>query len=167
MSRAGSARQSPPANFSSRGPSHLYNDSMIRYLAVDHGTKRIGLAVGDSQTKLSAPILGLAGSGSLERDAGAVLAAAKEYDADAFVIGLPLNMDDTEGPQARIVREFGRTLERLSGLPVHFVDERLSTESAREKLQDSDLTRKKRKARLDGLAAQAILQEFLDRDCST
>lgn len=137
---------------------------MVRYLGVDHGVKRIGLAVGDSQTKLCAPILGVAGRNSVEEDAKAVLTAAREYDADAFVVGLPLNMDDSEGPQARLAREFGRALERISGLPVHFVDERLTTEAAREKLQGTELTRKKRKARLDGVAAQSILQEFLDQD---
>ncbi len=135
---------------------------MLRYMGVDHGAKRIGLAVGDSETKLAAPVLGVAGSGAAESDARAVQSAAREYDADAFVLGLPLNMDDSEGPQARLVREFGDALKRLSGLPVHYWDERLSSESAREKMIGGELTRKKRKARIDGLAAQAILQEFLD-----
>lgn len=135
---------------------------MPRYMAIDHGAKRIGLAVGDSETNLAAPVLGVPGSGSPEQDARAVLAASKEYGADEFVVGLPLNMDDSEGPQARIVREFGDALERLSGLTVHYFDERLSSETAREKMIGGDLTRKKRKARLDGLAAQAILQEFLE-----
>jgi putative holliday junction resolvase len=137
---------------------------MVRYMAIDHGAKRIGLAVGDTETKLAAPVLGVSGTGTPDADARAVLAAAREYDADAFVLGLPLNMDDSEGPQARLVREFGDALERLSGLPVHYFDERLSSETAREKMIGGDLTRKKRKARLDGLAAQAILQEFLDSD---
>ncbi len=135
---------------------------MPRYMAIDHGAKRIGLAVGDTETKLAAPVLGVPGAGAPAADARAVLAAAREYDAGAFVLGLPLNMDDSEGPQARLVREFGDALERLSGLPVHYFDERLSSETAREKMVGGDLTRKKRKARLDGLAAQAILQEFLD-----
>ena len=135
---------------------------MPRYMAIDHGVKRIGLAVGDTETNLAAPVLGVPGSGSPQQDARAVLAAAKEYGADAFVVGLPLNMDDSEGPQARIVREFGDALEQVSGLPVHYFDERLSSETAREKMIGGDLTRKKRKARLDGLAAQAILQEYLE-----
>jgi putative Holliday junction resolvase len=131
-------------------------------MAIDHGVKRIGLAVGDTETNLAAPVLGVPGSGSPQQDARSVLAAAKEYGADAFVLGLPLNMDDSEGPQARIVREFGDALERLSGLHVHYFDERLSSETAREMLMPAELTRKKRKARLDGIAAQAILQEFLE-----
>lgn len=135
---------------------------MPRYLGIDHGSKRIGLAVGDSETRLAAPVLGVPGSGAAEADARAVMAAGADFDADAFVLGLPLNMDGTEGPQARLVREFGEALGRLSGLPVHYVDERLSSESAREKLAGGDLTRKKRKARLDGLAAQSVLQDFLD-----
>ncbi len=131
-------------------------------MAVDHGVKRIGLAVGDTEMNLAAPVLGVPGSGSAEQDARAVFAASKEYGADAFVLGLPLNMDDSEGPQARIVRVFGDALEHLSGLPVHYFDERLSSETAREKMIGGDLTRKKRKARLDGIAAQTILQEFLE-----
>jgi putative Holliday junction resolvase len=131
-------------------------------MAIDHGAKRIGLAVGDTETNLAAPVLGVPGSGSPQQDARAVLAASREYGADEFVLGLPLNMDDSEGPQARIVRGFGNALEQLSGLPVHYWDERLSSETAREKMIPAELTRKKRKARLDGIAAQAILQEFLD-----
>jgi len=133
-------------------------------MAIDYGAKRIGLAVGDTETNLAAPVLGVPGSGSPQQDARAVLAASREYGADELVLGLPLNMDDTEGPQARIVREFGETLKRLSGLPVHYFDERLSSETAREKMIGGELTRKKRKARIDGLAAQAILQEFLDSE---
>ena len=135
---------------------------MPRYMAIDHGTKRIGLAVGDTETNLAAPVLGVPGSGDCEADARAVMSAAREYGADEFVVGLPLNMDDSEGPQAKIVRAFGRALERLAGLPVHYQDERLSSEVAQEKLIPADLTCKKRKARLDGIAAQAILQDFLE-----
>jgi len=135
---------------------------MPRYLAIDHGSKRIGLAVGDTETRLPAPVVGVPGTGTAESDARAVMAAARDFDADAFVLGLPLNMDGTEGPQAKLVREFGDVLARQSGLPVHYVDERLSSETARGKLIGGDLTRKKRKARLDGIAAQAILQDFLD-----
>lgn len=135
---------------------------MPRYMAIDYGSKRIGLAVADSETRLAAPVLGVPGSGTAELDARAVMAAAAEYGADEFVVGLPLNMDDSEGPQAKTTRKFGEVLKQISKLPVHFVDERLSSESAREKLQPAELTRKKRKARLDGVAAQAILQEFLD-----
>ena len=135
---------------------------MPRFLAVDHGSKRIGLAVGDTETRLAAPVVGVPATGTAEPDARAVMAAARDFDADAFVLGLPLNMDGSEGPQAKLVREFGAMLAKLSGLPVHYVDERLSSETAREKLIGGELTRKKRKARMDGIAAQAILQDFLD-----
>lgn len=131
-------------------------------MAIDYGAKRIGLAVADSEMRLAAPVLGVPGRGNPEADARAIMVAAAEYGADEFVVGLPLNMDDSEGPQAKLVRAFGEILGRLSSLPVHYFDERLSSESAREKLQPAELTRKKRKARLDGVAAQAILQEFLD-----
>ena len=111
-------------------------------MAIDYGATRIGLAVGDTETSLAAPVLGVAGSGNAETDARAVLAAAREYGAEEFVVGLPLNADDTEGPQAKITRAFGCALENAAGLPVHYQDERLSTAEAEEKMIPAELTRK-------------------------
>ena len=90
------------------------------------------------------------------------MARAAEYEVEAFVVGLPLNMDDTEGKQAKIARRFGDELARATGKPVRFWDERLSSVAARELLEGAKLTRKKRKARIDRVAAQVILQSFLD-----
>jgi len=135
---------------------------MPRQLAIDYGAKRIGLAVSDGETRLAAPVATVAATGKMPDDVRAVLAVAEQYGVDEFVVGLPLNMDGTEGPQAKFVRKFGTVLKRAAGKPVHFWDERLSSESAREKLAPAGLTRKKKKARLDRVAAQEILQEFLD-----
>ena len=135
---------------------------MARYLAVDYGAKRIGLAVSDDETRLAAPVTTVDATGDASNDVRTVCGVAEEYDVDEFVVGLPLNMDGSEGPQAKLVRRFGAELERVTRQPVHYWDERLSSVSAQEKLAPAGLTHKKRKARLDRVAAQGILQEFLD-----
>ncbi len=80
----------------------------------------------------------------------------------ALVVGLPLNMDGSEGDQAKLTRRFGDKLAQVSGLAVHYWDERLSSVTARRLMIPAELSRKKRKARLDRVAAQVILQSFLD-----
>ncbi len=135
---------------------------MPRYIAVDYGSKRIGLAVGDADIRLATPLTTVAASGNLTTDAKAVLAHVDDYGADELVVGLPLNMDDTEGPQAKESRRFGEELARQSGKPVHYWDERLSSIEAVERLAPAELTTKKQRARVDRVAAQVILQEFLD-----
>ena len=92
---------------------------MTRYLAIDYGTKRIGLAIGDDVDKFASPITTLAATGQSPDHAQTVWSAAQEYAIDAFVVGLPLNMDDSEGKQAKLTRKFGSQLSSLSGKPVH------------------------------------------------
>lgn len=140
---------------------------MPRFLSIDHGSKRIGLAVSDPGATLALPLTTIEASGDLSDQVAAVLSWAEEYEIDAFVVGLPLNMDDTEGNQAKAVRRFGAELQRISGKPVHYWDERLSSHAAEEMLRPAELTRKKRKARLDRVAALVILQEFLDSRSSS
>lgn len=135
---------------------------MPRFLGIDYGTKHIGLAVGDADTGIASPIETIEPQGAITDQVKGVLVAALEYGVDAFVIGLPLNMDDTEGEQSRITRRFGDELARTSGKPVHYLDERLSSHEARELLQPSGLTRRKKKGVENSIAAQVILQGFLD-----
>jgi len=135
---------------------------MPTFLAIDYGRKRIGLAIGDSGTGVSSPIAPVAGTGDEARDVASIVEAALSYGATEYVLGLPVNMDGTEGEQARITRRFGSKLKKAAKKPVHYWDERLSSSAAEEKLLDSGLQRKKRAARLDSVAAQNILQEFLD-----
>lgn len=135
---------------------------VITYLAIDYGSKRIGLAVGDERTRVAAPLRMLDATGTAAGDARAVLLAAQEYDIRAFVVGLPLNMDDSEGPQAKTTRAFGDELSRITDCPVHYWDERLSSVEARERIRPAGLSRKKRKGRVDSIAAQVMLQDFLD-----
>ncbi|MGB2985024.1 MAG: Holliday junction resolvase RuvX [Phycisphaerae bacterium] len=135
---------------------------MRRLLGIDYGTKRIGLAVGDTEAGIASPLQTIEARGTIADYVSAVLAAANEYDIDAFVVGLPVNMDGTEGGQAKITRKFGDELSRKAGKPMHYWDERLSSFTARELLQPAELSRKKQKAVEDSVAAQVILQGYLD-----
>lgn len=130
----------------------------MRYLAIDYGTKRTGLAICDESELIACPLEVTTQQKDL---AEYIVDVAKDQQADAFVVGLPLNMDDTEGPQAKKVREFAEQLSKCSDLPVHFFDERLSSFDAETKLAGM-YTRKQKKWRLDAVAAASILQSFID-----
>lgn len=135
---------------------------MSRFLGIDYGAKRIGLAVGDDASRFASPVKTIPGCGDIRADAVAVEACVREFDIDGIVIGLPLNMDDSEGPQAKIIRSFGEALGSMTDLAIHYVDERLSSIAAEELIRPAELTRKKKRARIDRVAAQVILQSFLD-----
>jgi putative Holliday junction resolvase len=131
-----------------------------RLLGVDLGTKRIGLALSEPGGIVS-PLAVLSARPGVEDNARAILEVARQYDAQAVIVGLPLNMDGTEGPQARLSRAFAEAIGRLGSLPVHLHDERLTSHAADRRLVDRDLTRKKSKARQDAVAAQILLESFL------
>ena len=133
-----------------------------RLLAIDYGSKRIGAAISDADGKFVSPLKMIPAGRGLNDDVAAILSVAAEYDAGEFIVGLPLNMDGTEGDQAKLCRQLGDFLAKQSGKTVHFVDERLSSFSAEEKLQGADWTRRQKRARLDSIAAQHILQHYLD-----
>jgi putative Holliday junction resolvase len=135
---------------------------MSRYLGIDYGSKRIGVAVGESTSRIASPVATVEGKPRLADQLDVVLRYAAEYGVDAFVVGLPLNMDDSEGPQAKVTRAFGDELAKRSGQPVHYFDERLSSAAADELLEPAQLSRKKRRVRQDRVAAQVILQAFLE-----
>lgn len=137
---------------------------MKRFLAVDYGTRHIGLAVGADDGTPPGPVGTLRGTGDVVADAEATARAMDEHAADEAVVGLPLNMDDSEGPQAKLVRGFAAALESASGCTVHLVDERLSSIAAQDRLVPAELTRKKRKRREDAVAAMVILETFLSLD---
>lgn len=138
----------------------------MRYLCIDLGDKRTGIAVGDDVTRLASPVGVL--EMPRERDGGralidAVVRAIEEQlgPRDEVVVGLPLNMDDTEGPRAKIAREFAARLGERTGRAIHLHDERLSSVQADWDMGLSGLTHKQKKARRDALAAAAVLREFL------
>jgi len=131
----------------------------MRYLAVDHGEKRTGLAICDKSERMASPLKVLLGQAELVRQ---IVKVVREEEIEAVVVGLPLNMDSTEGPRAKSVRIFGAELEKVAQIPVIYHDERLSSFDAEKKLAGLDLTRKKKKKHLDAVAAASILESFLD-----
>ena len=133
----------------------------MRILAVDLGKARTGLAVCDESETLASPV-GVIGERDRERLGQKIAAAAAEHGAEMLVVGLPRNMDGSEGESARGAREFGAALAQLTGLPVAFNDERGTTVTANGYLNRTDTRGKKRKAVIDAVAATIILQDYLD-----
>jgi len=133
----------------------------MRYLAIDLGDKRTGLAAGDDQTGLVSPVAAIEirrGHALID----AVLKQIHEQEPDAIVIGLPLNMDGTEGDRARIARAFGETLAQRCPLPIHYQDERLTSFAADERMAGTGRTHQQKKELRDALAAAEILRDFFD-----
>lgn len=129
---------------------------------IDLGTKTIGLAVSDLSLRLASPRPMIKRT-KFTLDAIALIAALERDKAGAAVIGLPVNMDGSEGPRAQSTRAFVRSMAEKSDLPFVFWDERLSTVAAERALIEMDVSRKKRKERIDSAAASFILQGALDR----
>ncbi len=134
-----------------------------RYLGVDYGDVRTGLAVSDLGGFLASGI-GQITPGGMRRTAEAVAGEAERRGAVRIVVGLPKNMDGSEGFRAEAVRAFVSILEELTALPVVLFDERLSTCEAYRYLQSTGVSGKKRKGVVDTLSAQIILQDYLDRE---
>jgi len=129
------------------------------WLGIDHGTRRIGLAAGNTRDSIASPLAVIDAqphSAAIER----IQRYAADYRAEGIVVGWPLNMDDSEGPQGKLARAMAVELAAATGLDVRLWDERLSSFAADEALAGM-LTRKKKKARQDAVAAAVILQDFL------
>jgi putative Holliday junction resolvase len=131
-------------------------------IGLDLGTKTIGVASSDPDRKLATGVTTIART-KFTVDAAALLALAAERSATGFVLGLPVNMDGSEGPRAQATRAFARNLAKLSQLPIALWDERLSTAAVERELIAADVSRKKRAAVIDQHAAAFILQGALDR----
>lgn len=129
-------------------------------MSVDYGDVRTGLAVCDKNEILASPVAVIT-----ETDADVliekIISASKDRKAEAFVVGLPKNMDGSEGFRADACREFGEKLKNASGLDVTFYDERLTTVSAHLALNMTDTRGKKRKAVVDAVSAVMILEDFM------
>ena len=132
----------------------------MRYLAIDYGDKRIGVAICDAAETIASPLAVIEGQREL---LDKIADLVKSENVGAIVLGLPLNMDGSEGPQAQIIYRFAERLKAHLQIPVHFQDERLSSFSAEDKLASTELTRRKKRKRLDAIAAAEILQSFLDQ----
>jgi putative Holliday junction resolvase len=131
-------------------------------IGIDLGTKTIGVAGSDPDRRLATAIETIARK-NFSTDAHRLLALAVERSAVGFVLGLPINMDGSEGPRAQSTRAFARNLGKLTDLPIAFWDERLSTVAVERQLIEADVSRKKRAAVIDQHAAVFILQGALDR----
>lgn len=138
-----------------------------RYIGIDLGDKRTGLALGDSITRLATPVKVLEIPISQDQGAALLEALSREIGmlvgkgACELVLGLPLNMDDSEGPRAKLARSWGEKLAATTGRTVHFQDERLSSVDADWQMAQSGLTHKQKKERRDAIAAASILGDFL------
>jgi len=136
---------------------------MTRWLGIDHGSRRIGVAVGDTGQGIATPLEVLP-AGPPGRAIQRIVELADEYQAVGAVVGWPLNMDGSEGPQARLARDMAMALrDQAPQLDVRLWDERLTSFQADADLA-GHLTRAKRRARQDALAAAVMLGDFLDRN---
>ena len=131
----------------------------MRYLSIDYGNKRTGLAICDDRETIVSPLESLQTS---DRLIDKIIEIVKAENAGGIVVGLPLNMDDSVGPQAKKVQAFAGEIKKRIDIPVFFQDERLSTFAAQDKMIPMELTHKKKKGRIDALAAAEILHAFLD-----
>lgn len=128
----------------------------MKYLGIDHGGKRIGLAIGDDETHIAVP-LEIVEADTVKEAVDAIFLIIKEEGIEKIILGLPTSLSGKEGEQASLVREFGAALEKKSGLQIQYEDERLSTKMAEELTQHTSAPNK------DAVAAMVILQSYLDR----
>ena len=131
----------------------------MRYLAIDLGDRRTGLALGDDVTRVASP-LGVVVTAQAGERMKRIAKAIKEQGPDALVIGLPLHMDGSEGEAATKVRQIATQYHQRFGLDVHLVDERLSSATADQQMACSGLTHRQKQSRRDAVAAATILRDF-------
>jgi putative Holliday junction resolvase len=131
---------------------------------VDFGTVRVGLAVSDPDRKIASPLSIYRRRGS-EQDAAHFRRLVEAEEVGGLVVGLPIHFDGSEGTKAAEARAYGQWLHEITDLPVTFWDERCTTVAAESFLWDAGLTHKRRKERRDQVAAQILLQSYLDAGC--
>ncbi len=132
-----------------------------RLLGLDLGTKTIGVAASDGLGLAATPLETIRRE-KFTKDAARLLALAKDRDSAGFVLGLPINMDGSEGPRAQSTRQFAANLADLTPLPIVLWDERLSTVAVTRTMLEADLSRSRQNAVVDKMAAAFILQGVLD-----
>ncbi|MBE2250362.1 MAG: Holliday junction resolvase RuvX [Myxococcus sp.] len=133
----------------------------MRAMGLDVGTKTVGVAVADELGITAQPITVVRRS-NLKADLAELMRLAADRSVDRFVLGLPLNMDGSEGPRAAATRKFGDALAKASNLLIIYQDERLTTVAAERSLLEADVSRQKRREVIDQVAASLILQGWLD-----
>jgi len=132
---------------------------MSRWLGIDYGGKRVGIAAGSSSDGIATP-LEIIRAQPRQRMIARIIEVAEDFGAEGLVVGWPLNMDDSEGPQGKTTRAVAGELAETTGLDVRLWDERLSSFAA-DKAVAGVFTRKQKRARRDAIAAAVILQDFL------
>ena len=132
-----------------------------RLMGLDLGTKTIGLALSDTGLTIASPYQTIKRT-KFTQDAHVLLAMAEKEGAGGFILGLPLNMDGSEGPRCQSTRQFAKNLEEKTDLPITFWDERMSTMAVTRTLIEADRSRARRKDLVDKMAASYILQGALD-----
>lgn len=133
----------------------------MKFLGLDVGNRRVGVAFGDSEVRLATPGDVLT-RGSFDDDARALAKWAREYGAAQLIVGLPRNMDGTRGAQAEAVMTYAERIGRALDLPVVFWDERLTTIEATQRVRETGGRGKKSRRGLDAVAAAVILQDYMD-----
>lgn len=133
----------------------------MRILGIDYGDARIGLVISDPSETIATP-LSTYQSVSMRKDVDYIAKVCLERDVKLIVLGLPKNMDGSIGDRATKTMAFGKVIEKVTGISVEYKDERLSTVSAEKSLLEGNMRRDKRKEVIDSVAAQIILQSYLD-----
>ncbi len=136
-------------------------DSRWRLLGLDVGARTIGLALGEPAAGLATPLQTIRRT-RFSADATRLFALVDEYGVDALVIGLPVNMDGSEGPRCQSVRQFAANILDRRDIPVAFWDERLSTAAVTRAMIEANVSRRRRAAAVDKLASSYILQGAMD-----
>ena len=132
-----------------------------RIAGIDFGTVRIGIALSDPGRSIASPYENYTRHGTRE-DARRFVRLVKEEEVTLLVVGLPIHLDGRESEKSREARAFGKWLEEVTGVPVVFFDERFTSVEAEQYLLDAELTSKRRKRRLDMVAAQIMLTAYLE-----
>ena len=135
---------------------------MTRYIGLDIGTKRIGIAVSDALNMTAQGIESYNVTGDDEADIDYIISLSKKFQPVSYVVGLPRTMNGTYGPMCDKIKAIGQRLKEKSGCNVIFWDERLTTVSAERMLVGADVSRKKRRNVVDKIAAVIILQSYID-----
>jgi putative Holliday junction resolvase len=137
---------------------------LTRLLAIDPGKVRLGLAISDAGRRLASPLATYTRRDPVQ-DVRYLQKVVEEEEVGQIVIGLPVHLNGSEGEQAKLARAFGGWVHEATGLPCVFFDERFTTFEAESSLWEAGLTHKKRKARRDRVAAQILLQTYIDAGC--
>lgn len=138
----------------------------MRLLALDIGEKRIGVAVSDAEGRIAMPLTVL-DARKVMGDGRDLVRLVEDYDAETVVVGLPLSLDGSEGPQVARVRATAARLAQFLPVPLVFADERLSSAEASRRMSESGLSERDRRGSVDKVAAAIFLQSYLDARCAS